>query len=129
LPKSSANGVELNSASDPTKFWFFPNRKTALSSVDFIERDLLAIHEELLGKSLHSCVDASATAGEMFFARMNAHFIRRLGFPGRVMATSVGVVGDSGLGSSLGYLMLEGDSWERLIHALTTATLAPCPGR
>ena len=47
--------LALSSAADPTEVWFFPDYEAARRSVRFEERDVLAIHEQLLGRTIGSC--------------------------------------------------------------------------
>ena len=76
---------------DPTEFWFFADRRSALDSVAFVDADILACHEAMLG----SPVPDESGAG--------------------VAITLHGVVGDSGMGSPRYYLGLQGASRERLV--------------
>jgi hypothetical protein len=73
---------------DPTEFWPYPDDVPDDPSEP---DDLLSVHEELLGQDL---------AGDD---------------GGRVVATSAGVWGDPGMGSSLYLLSLDGPSRERLL--------------
>lgn len=79
---------------DPTEFWFFADRTSAAESVEAIDMDVLACHEEILGTS----VADSAT-----------------GVRGRVAITLHGLAGDSGMASPRYYLTLGGASRERLV--------------
>jgi len=76
---------------DPTEFWFFPDRRTALDSVAFVDADILASHEAMLGKRLPDGSGVGATF------------------------TLQGIVGDSGMGSPRYYLGLQGASRARLV--------------
>ena len=78
---------------DPTEFWFFPRREDALRSLSFLDTDVLACHEGLLGSSV------TELAGER---------------SGRVAMTLHGLAGDSGMASPRYYLSLSGVSRDRL---------------
>lgn len=99
------------------RFWFFPDRARALGSASFEERDVLAIHEQLLGKSLRECVATSLAArAGLSFEQLNARPLRDLQQnSGRVLATFTGVVGDAGMDTPLAYLVLGSDSHESLV--------------
>jgi hypothetical protein len=81
---------------DPTEFWFFPEHARAVESVSFVEIDVLARHEALLGRSVAD-VSGSADAS------------------GRVAITLHGLLGDSGMVSPRYYLGLTGASRDRLM--------------
>jgi hypothetical protein len=76
---------------DPTDFWFFPDRRSALDSVAFEDADVLGCHEAMLGSPLSDEGDVGVTI------------------------TLQGLVGDSGMGSPRYYLGLQGASRSRLV--------------
>jgi len=103
---------------DPREFWFFGEREAALESVRFVDADLLAIHERLLGRHVSSCVADWSTTAEPDFDGASARFVRRLAAgQGRVLVTMNGLVGDSGMGSPRNFLLLSGASRERLLRS------------
>ena len=85
---------------DPTEFWFFRDRASALESVSFVEIDVLGCHEALLGTSTLDMGDPNDAGG------------------GHVAITLHGLIGDSGMGSPRYYLTLSGASRGRLIESL-----------
>ena len=95
-------GLALSSRHDPTEFWFPAGEPSAAG-----EDDLLAVHERLLGRGLADCAaEADPDPGEA-----GAEFFRRLDRgEGRVLVTAAGAAGHSGMGSSLYFLSLEGES-------------------
>lgn len=73
---------------DPTEFWFLSEAELAQISGSLAAGDLVGLHEQWLGQP-----------------RLD----------GRVLASMAGVVGDSGMGSSLYFLNLHGASRDRLL--------------
>jgi hypothetical protein len=82
-------GLAFSAGFNPEEFWFFKNKDAASRELRFHDRDLLALHEEFLGRE---------SAG------------RR-----RVLVTSNGLAGDCALVSPRPYLRLRGDSRRRLL--------------
>jgi hypothetical protein len=101
VPPDSADAPTVFSGYDPTEFWFFPDRASAVESASFAEVDVLGCHEQLLGKA---AADIAGSTDE----------------GGRVAITLHGLVGDSGMGSPRYYLSLTGASRERLIDSPST---------
>jgi hypothetical protein len=89
-PPEANETVTAFSGYDPTEFWFFDDRRQALASASFVDVDLLARHEALLGRALG---DGSE----------------------RIAITLQGLLGDSGMGSPRYYLGLTGASRDRLV--------------
>ncbi len=86
--------VAFSQEYEPREFWFFPDRASALAAVPSDDSDVLACHEEVLGRTL---AEIGAPAGA----------------EGRVTITLNGLVGDSGMGSPHYLLTLTGESSER----------------
>jgi hypothetical protein len=86
---------------DPTAFWFFPDRARATRAVSFVDVDVLACHEALLGRTL---ADPGGPEDRS----------------GRVTMTLHGLVGDSGMASPRYYLTLTGASRGRLVASPQT---------
>jgi hypothetical protein len=99
--------------------WLYAERETLLRSVAFIDTDLLALHEPLLGKSIASYIAASKTPTEMHFTRTEDRYIRQLasGY-GRIAVTLNGIVGDCG-SNAPGSLFLPDRSFRRLTRTDT----------
>lgn len=109
--------LALSGAFDPTEFWFFPEGRPAIVPDAAGETDLLGLHEQLLGRTVAACL-AESTAPD--FTSASSRFFRRLEVgEGRILTTATGVTGDSGQGSSLALLMLEGDSRARALASET----------
>ena len=118
-------GVSFASNCDPRELWFFPDRETALRSIAFVEKDILAVHEELLGKDLGSIIATLGGTKALDLDRIDSRFLRRLeSGRGRAVVTLDGLVGDCGWGAPFGYwgapfgyLLLNGESHERLVRS------------
>lgn len=100
---------------DPCDYWFFRDHAAALRAVSLVDRDLLAAHEELLGRDAQS-VGAGEPAGP-------------------VLITLGGIVGDCGWGAPfgwwlgpMGYLAMRGASLARLF-AEASVSGDPCTSR
>jgi hypothetical protein len=89
-PDSEAH-LEAFTGYDPTELWFFPDHRSALDAVAFVDADILGCHEAMLGKRV---ADDSGVG---------------------VAITLQGIVGDSGMSSPRYYLGLQGASRARLI--------------
>lgn len=116
-------GLALDARREATRYWFFPDRESAQRFAPAVEKDVLKIHEQLLGRSLRECVAAfdsprAGSTGGLHFEQVNAKPLRDLEVNrGRVLATFTGIVGDSGLGAPIGYLQFNSDSRERLVSS------------
>lgn len=111
-----AGGLALVSIGDPTQFTFFPDRPATLAGVRFGDLDPLAAHEGLLGAGLAACVAAQPGPEALDLSEVGpavlTHLLRGRG---RVRLTLSGLVGDPGIGSPEGLLMLHGPSRQRLV--------------
>lgn len=117
VPDSSP-GLTLTSRPDPTQFWFFPDRDSAMNSVQFVQRDFLALHESLLGRDLASCISSIRSDGDWNIDTLGGDFLRRAeDGSGRILATSAGIVGDSGMRRTCFYLFYGKPSFTRLTES------------
>ena len=94
VPDAEAT-VAFFSGYDPTEFWFFDDRASAIESIPFADVDVLGCHEQLLGNAVADDGDPAARS--------------------RVAITLQGLVGDSGMASPRYYLGLAGASRDRLV--------------
>ena len=115
-PLEPREGLAVASGGDPADHWFFPDRASALGAVAFVDRDVLAGHEALLGRDVRGLLHASPDGGGD--AGLRGRLAAR---GGRVLATFNGLVGDSGWGAPfgswlapMGYLAMRGPSLRRL---------------
>ena len=117
-PHSAQDELAFFSGIDPTDFYLFPDRETALASVTQQDRDILSLHERLLGRNFGDCIERSAT---VTFDRANAQFLRELqSTSANVRITMTGVYGDSGMWSPSWLLRLNGNSHARLTESKAT---------
>ncbi len=110
-------GLALDARTNPTELWFYRDRETMLEESQFAEQDPLALHEMILGRPIAECLPPANRAAELDLSYTTADLAQRLWMhPGRVLATSAGVLGDSGMGSTA-YLALPPDSLGRLVSS------------
>ncbi len=113
----SKEGLALDSSGNFMQFWFFPDRESMLQS-DFLDRDVLKSHELLLGRSLKNCLSTVADHSQLTFDMVSTRQIRGIQSGlGKVLATLNGMVGDSGIPAPVHYLLLDGDSRQRLTQS------------
>jgi hypothetical protein len=104
--------IALSAAFDPTESWFFSAAASSPAAGAAAATDLLGLHEQLLGRTIADCL-ADRAAPDL--ASTNARFFRRLASgEGRILTTATGVAGDSGMGSCVSLLLLDGASRTRL---------------
>lgn len=112
------DGLTFVPRRDPAEIRSFPDRETALGSVHFTETDLLAIHEQLLGRNLRDYISVTGKTAEVDFNETDLRFLRGVeSGTGRVLVTYNGWVGDCAWGSPVDYLFLTGDSFEQLTRS------------
>jgi FkbH-like protein len=107
----------------PAEVWTYPNRETLTGSAAFAEADLLALQEQVLGRSAQSYLTQTLHAGEKNAVAVEAdvpELLRRLAEGGgRVRVTLPGLLGDCAWGSPSFYLWLTGASFQRLTQSET----------
>ncbi|MDQ6876290.1 MAG: hypothetical protein M3082_01065 [Candidatus Dormibacteraeota bacterium] len=116
VPGASRDGLALSSRNDPTSIWFFPNHEAALASVRPLDRSVLAIHQELLGRDVASCLKFAPAPELLGVEDVDGTILRALE-SGRahVAVTSTGMLGDAGSGMPPAIRMLDAESRQRLI--------------
>lgn len=103
---------------EPLEFWPYPDQETAVSSARFVEQDLLAAHEQLLGRGVARCVAEYGSADLLNLERLDFRFFRALQTgAGRVLVTLNGMLGDSGTGEPAIFKVLGPGSRARLAEA------------
>ena len=100
---------------DSLEFWCFPSRAAALASASYDERCLLVLHEQLLGRSLSSVLNAAEP--EPDYDGLCDHQLGALRGRGRIVATMTGILGDSGLHSGARLLADGGATHARLVQS------------
>jgi len=111
-------GLAFNPMSDFMQIWSFPDREAALQSVSFVNKDVLAIHVQLLGRELKVCLADPALAADLEFRQVNTRQLRAIvSGDGRVATTFTGLIGDSGMPTPLAYLLLDHESHDRLVKS------------
>jgi hypothetical protein len=99
------------------KLWFFPDRASALQSVVVNDEDVLAIHEQLLGKTIGECISEYSDLAEIELGNISHKLLDGMCRGGRIGVTIGGVIGDSGLHSPVRWLALEAESRERMVRS------------
>ncbi len=103
------------SISLPCEVWTFPDREAALSAVEFIEQDILALHEEMLGKKVGEYLASFKSQGRLRAEPGLGDLIRQSeSNGGRIVVTMNGIIGDCAWGSPSNFFLLTGESFERL---------------
>ena len=115
---SSREGLALSSQNDPTSVWFFPDHEAALASARHLDRSVLAIHEELLGRDVASCLEF-APAPELLGVDDTDGAILRVIESGHahVAVTSTGMLGDAGSSLPPAIRLLDPESRQRLVES------------
>jgi hypothetical protein len=117
-PPQGRPNVALSSQFDPTEFWFFHSMEQALGSATFVDCNLLELHEQLLGKKVRDYLGSLNPGTELTLDHLSSSFVRKLGQAGGgIRVTTLGVLGDSGIGRAGAYLSLDGSSRERLTES------------
>ena len=98
----------ISSTNEPCEGWFFPDHETILREHSLDSNfDILAAHEDLLGRSVSSAARRSAKA---VWKQVNPEGLMSAHHgPGQVGMTSTGCIGDSGLYASGSYLIASTD--------------------
>lgn len=138
-PAAASDDFRLSSRHDPLFLRLFAQVEDALGAAEWQDVNLLASHSRYLGRSPAAC--AFAMSGAITPFSLEEHAVRMdlneadtpllAGFGagrGRVVASSAGIVGDSGMSSSLYFLLLQGAARERMLedydsHRTTRAVL------
>lgn len=114
---SRQEGLLVGGLRDPTDFWFYSDRESMLSSVYPTPEDALAMHENVLGRTLADLVGSDVK--NVSFTYPCHKFWKRCDRPpGKVILSQPGIAGDSALPSSAGLLFtLRDETWARLVES------------
>ncbi len=105
----------------PVEFWFFNNREEAINSANFVEEDLLAAHERLLGRSLGDSLAEFDDVSLLSLDRPVSHYLQSVkANDGRILVTLTGMIGDSGIRVPVTHRVLSRSSRLRLIESKET---------
>jgi hypothetical protein len=111
-------GLTLHAMGNPLDVWFFPNRGSALESVQFVEQDLLALHEQWLGRDPGYCSAQYAQDGRLSLEHADARLLRQLAaHPAKIALTLNGTIGDCSWDNPNYHLFLQGETFKRLISS------------
>lgn len=137
LPPVKNKGLRVGARIDPAELWFFPDRKSALRSIEPAELDLFGLHEATLGRDAASLFVREGRSVTVDGAREEV-LLRLRGLKsgrGRVRMTLPGLAGDCGWGvpfgywgAPMGYLLVRGNSHQRLVKS-EAAYRAACTSR
>ena len=112
------HGLALDSKGEGfIKFWYFPNRASALQSVIVNNEDVLADHEQLLGKTIDECISKCSDLADIELGNISHKLLEGMHRSGRIGVTISGVIGDSGMHTPTGCLALEAESRERMVKS------------
>ena len=119
VPPGRSSDLSFWSEADPTEFWFFPCRDAAVRSALPVECDLLAAHEQFLGKTFGSILKQLSPIDQVSLQEPCPQLIRSLQRgSGRVALTLNGLIGDSGIPSPVGFITsLRGNSRARFTQS------------
>lgn len=117
-PERREARISMFSNTDPFSRWLFADRESALAAGHFVERDFLAAHEELLGRSVGSVFANGIAERDMDLTDVGDDLLRRLEFANaRVRTTFLGHLGDPGIPSSCYFLYYERENLRRLTQS------------
>jgi hypothetical protein len=102
----------------PIEFWFFADREETLRFADFVKEDLLAAHEQFLGKRLGDCLASFDNVRVLSLDRSVSHHLKSFeSGKDRILVTLTGMVGDSGIRVPVTHRILNRASRQRLIES------------
>jgi len=103
---------------DPTEFWFYSDRDAALEAAPSVDRDLLGLHETMLGRNLGNVLK-EVSGPDVQMNEVCPHLYNGLkSGAGTIRVTLNGIVGDSAIPTPAGYLIgLRGKTRERFVQS------------
>jgi hypothetical protein len=105
--------VRLDLRSQLHKFKLYDDRTTLMNSVISVDKDILQIHEQLLGKKLSECIDIGKELQERSMEPFEVDLLLNPGpltGEGKVLMTFNSIIGDSGTSPKDLYFFLEEES-------------------
>lgn len=110
----AGDGVSLTA--QPFETWFFPDPQATLRATAEEERDVVALHGQLLGRDVGSYLSQLDAEASIDLDRLSGPLATGLRTHGaRVLATLTGTVGDSGADMATPLLFSTGATRERLL--------------
>jgi hypothetical protein len=108
-------GLALSSMGTPTEFWFYPDRDSALKSVQFVEQDILALHEQWLGQDPKVSATSYSRDDLLSVEQTTPAFLHRLATrPSTIAITAHGIIGDGSWEKTEVLFFKSGDTFKRL---------------
>jgi hypothetical protein len=108
-------GIALSSKGNPSEIWFYPDRDSALKANQFVEQDILALHEQWLGQDPKTCGSYGSNDNPISLNRAEPALLQRLATQsGKVAMTVHGTLGDCSWDTTDFFLYQEGESFNRL---------------
>jgi hypothetical protein len=111
------SGLTLNSKRTSDSYWFFRSFDDAIAAVQPSDEDFLQLHERVLGRYASDLI-AAYHANDLNLGDARPAFFRRVPLA-KIRMSLVGPVGDSCLFDDLHRLLLEGESFQRLINPVS----------
>lgn len=109
------SGVAISSQGSPLETWFHQDRNAALQSVDFSDQDMLALHEDWLGKHPRSSLAEMEHQPEIHFEEAKPQTLNHMtASSGKTILTLNGSAGDCGWDNSDYRLFQRNASFARL---------------
>ena len=116
-PHTARGGIRFTSGDHGVELWFHDSVDAALADRELAEVDLVALHEQLLGRTLADCAARHGAGGpdELDLGGASPALLARLmAGSGRVLVTQCGYAGDAGISSNHSFLALRGQNRARL---------------
>jgi hypothetical protein len=109
-------GVAFISGRNPLETWFFPDRESALQSMNSTEQDLLAVHEQWLGREVetHFFPSELKMSGQSITRSLHRRLNKQ---PGKIAVTFNGIVGDCCWDNPDFHLFQQGETFRRLTQS------------
>ena len=111
------DGLSFTSEYDPTNFWFLSEEESDRLESRFSVQDFFALHEQLLGKHPGRCINQFGMDNVNVDQAAIGLLRRACLEKDKVVATSVGLGGDSGIGAANPFLRLDGLTRGRLVRS------------
>jgi len=115
------NGLELGRGYGPEEIRFYSDPHAAEESASRESQDLLALHEQYLGRDVRQCLAKLDHSGFLGLDRLDPWGLTMLlQHRSTVAMTSSALLGDCGMTYPQPYLFLEGESRRRLLQSFDT---------